>query len=44
MSDNLAGLMEQNQTVFKYLPYGNVAFNTLFNERLYENYTKYLND
>ena len=48
MSDNLSrSLVEQNQTVFKYLPYGNLRDSMPYlTRRLYENYDilKYLND
>lgn len=48
MSDNLSrSLVEQNQTVFKYLPYGNLRDSIPYlTRRLYENYDilKYLND
>jgi proline dehydrogenase len=47
MSDNLSlSLVEQNQTVFKYLPYGNLSDSIPYlTRRLYENYDilKYLN-
>ena len=48
MSDNLSkSLVEQNQTVYKYLPFGNLKDSIPYlSRRLYENYAilRYLND